>query len=66
MICEECTELFVTTMMQTYLKNLLEADCRASQLRVLAQGPPVYVSVSTLFYVLHRINLCSLFLMESM
>lgn len=32
-------------MMPTYLKNLLEADCRASQLRVLAQGPPVYVSV---------------------
>lgn len=44
-VCEQCVELFITTMMPTYLKNLLEADCRASQLRVLAQGPPVYVSV---------------------
>lgn len=31
--------------MPTYLKNLLEADCRASQLRVLAEGPPIYVKV---------------------
>ena len=33
-------------MMPTYLKNLLEADCRASQLRVLAEGPPIYVKVA--------------------
>lgn len=44
-VCEQCVELFITTMMPTYLKNLLEADCRASQLRVLAQGPPIYVCV---------------------
>ncbi|CBK20653.2 uncharacterized protein [Blastocystis hominis] len=36
-------------MMPTYLKNLLEADCRASQLRVLAEGPPIYVKESSIF-----------------
>ena len=46
LICETCVELFIKDMMPTYLKNLLEADCRASQLRVLAQGPPIYVKVS--------------------
>ena len=45
MICQECVELFIKDMMPTYLKNLIEADCRASQLRVLAQGPPIYVKV---------------------
>ena len=45
LICETCVELFIKDMMPTYLKNLLEADCRASQLRVLAQGPPIYVKV---------------------
>lgn len=45
-ICETCVELFLKDMMPNYRKNLLEADCRASQLRVLAQGPPVYVKVT--------------------
>ena len=45
MICEMCTEQFLTNMMKIYKKNLLEADCRASQLRVLAQGPPIYIAV---------------------
>ena len=40
-----CVEQFLTNMMSIYKKNLLEADCRASQLRVLAQGPPIYVAV---------------------
>lgn len=44
-ICEMCVEQFLTNMMSIYKKNLLEADCRASQLRVLAQGPPIYVAV---------------------
>lgn len=44
-ICENCTEQLLKDMMPTYLKNLLEADCRASQLRVLAEGPPIYVKV---------------------
>lgn len=43
-------ELFITTMMPTYLKNLLEADCRASQLRVLAQGPPIWIHVYSIYY----------------
>lgn len=37
-------------MMPTYLKNLLEADCRASQLRVLAQGPPIWIHVYSIYY----------------
>ena len=37
--------MFIKDMMPNYRKNLLEADCRASQLRVLAQGPPIYVKV---------------------
>lgn len=40
--------MFLHDMMPNYKKNLLEADCRASQLRVLAQGPPIYVKVSVL------------------
>ena len=44
-ICEMCVEQFLTNMMSIYKKNLLEADCRASQLRVLAQGPPIYIAV---------------------
>lgn len=47
-ICQNCVEMFLHDMMPNYKKNLLEADCRASQLRVLAQGPPVYVKVSFL------------------
>lgn len=45
-ICETCVEMFIKDMMPNYRKNLLEADCRASQLRVLAQGPPIYVKVA--------------------
>lgn len=53
-------------MMETYLKNLIEADCRASQLRVLAQGPPVYIEVFVNQYIKYRKNLYSQFLKENM
>lgn len=44
--CETCIQMMLDTMMNIYLKNLIEADCRASQLRVLRQGPPIYLEVS--------------------
>ncbi|KAK8795067.1 hypothetical protein WA588_003918 [Blastocystis sp. NMH] len=48
-ICQNCVEMFLHDMMPNYKKNLLEADCRASQLRVLAQGPPIYVKDDSVF-----------------
>lgn len=48
MICEDCVETFIKNSMPIYLDNLLKADCRASQLRVLAMGPPIYVKVCVL------------------
>ena len=49
MICEDCVETFIKNSMPIYLDNLLKADCRASQLRVLAMGPPIYVKDDSVF-----------------
>ncbi|KAK8803737.1 hypothetical protein WA158_001431 [Blastocystis sp. Blastoise] len=47
--CDDCIEIIRSGAMKRYLHDLLHADCRRSQLRVLHKGPPYYLDMSEVF-----------------